>query len=296
DGWSAPVLVSEVLSAYAAGGSAASLPPVTAYRDYLAFIAGQDRTAALDAWREALGGLEEGTRLAPRPTQGEAAVAPEQVVLSLDARLTHALGRLGRERALTLNTILQTAYGLLLGRLTGRDDVVFGVTVAGRPAELPGADRMVGLFINTLPLRLQLPSQMPLSELLRQTQAGQSALLAHQHVGLAEIQQAVGHGELFDTLVVFENYPVDRAVLAGQADGLRLGQVQGRDATHYPLALIVQPGEELRLRLDYRPDLFERSTIEALGQRLVRLLTAAVADASRPIGSLAILDADERAG
>src|SRR6185436_5231581 len=79
-------------------------------------------------------------------------------------------------------------------------------------------------------------------------------------------------------------------------DGLRLGQVQGRDATHYPLALIVQPGEELRLRLDYRPDLFERSTIEALGQRLVRLLTAAVADASRPIGSLAILDADERAG
>ena len=192
DGWSAPVLVSEVLSAYAAGGSAASLPPVAPYRDYLAFIAGQDRTAALEAWREALGGLEEGTRLAPRSLPGAAAVTPEQVVLLLDARLSQALVRLGRERALTLNTLVQTAYGLLLGRLLGRDDVVFGVTVAGRPAELAGAERMVGLFINTLPLRLKLSPQLPLSELLRQTQDRQSALMAHQHVGLAAIQQARG--------------------------------------------------------------------------------------------------------
>ena len=136
---------------------------------------------------------------------------------------------------------------------------------------------------------------MPLSELLRQTQDRQSALMAHQHVGLAAIQQAVALSDLFDTLVVFENYPVDRKGLAQQAGGLRLGEVQGRDATHYPLALIVQPGEQLQLRLDYRPDLFDRSSIETLGQRLVRLLEAAVADASRPIGSLAILDADERA-
>src|SRR5262249_37703198 len=123
----------------------------------------------------------------------------------------------------------------------------------------------------------------------------QSALLAHQHVGLAAIQQAAGLGELFDTLVVFENYPVDRAALGQQSSGLKLGHVEGRDATHYPLALIVQPGEQLRLRLDYRPDLFDRSTVEIIGQRLVRLLEAAVADASRPIGSLSILAPDERA-
>src|SRR5262249_19347694 len=176
-----------------------------------------------------------------------------------------------------------------------RDDVVFGVTVAGRPAELPGAERMVGLFINTLPLRMRLPRQLPLLDLLKRTQDRQSALLAHQHVGLAAIQQAAGLGELFDTLVVFENYPVDRAALGQQSNGLRLGRVEGRDATHYPLALIVQPGEQLRLRFDYRPDLFERSMVERLGQRLIRLLEAAVSDASRPIGSLAILAADERA-
>ena len=97
-------------------------------------------------------------------------MAPEQIVLSLGGALSAALNRTAREQAVTLNTVLQTAWGILLGRLTGRDDVVFGVTVAGRPAELAGVEHMVGLFINTLPLRMALPPQLPLSELLRQTQ------------------------------------------------------------------------------------------------------------------------------
>ena len=220
-------------------------------------------------------------------------------MLSLDAALSASLNRAAREQALTLNTVMQAAWGILLGRLSGRDDVVFGVTVAGRPAELAGVEHMVGLFINTLPLRLQLPPELPLSALLRQTQDSQSRLMAHQHLGLAEIQQAAGVGDLFDTLLVFENYPVDRAGLAAAGlgttgNGLKLGQVQGRDATHYPLALIVQPGETLQLRLDYRPDLFERADVEAIGRRLIRLLEAAVADAGQPLGSLPILD-DRRA-
>src|SRR6187399_1413589 len=194
---------------------------------------------------------------------------------------------------------MQTPCGILLGRLSGRDDVVFGVTVAGRPAELAGVEHMVGLFINTLPLRLQLPPEFPLSALLRQTQGSQSRLMAHQHLGLAEIQQAAGVGDLFDTLLVFENYPVDRAGLAAAGlgttgNGLKLGQVQGRDATHYPLALIVQPGETLQLRLDYRPDLFERADVEAMGRRFIRLLEAAVADVTQPLGSLPILESAER--
>ena len=118
--------------------------------------------------------------------------------------LSASLNRAAREQALTLNTVMQTAWGILLGRLSGRNDVVFGVTVAGRPAELAGVEHMVGLFINTLPLRLQLLPELPLAALLRQTQDSQSRLMAHQHLGLAEIQQAAGAGELFDTLLVFE--------------------------------------------------------------------------------------------
>ena len=271
---------------------------MTPYRDYLTFIARQDRAAGLAVWRETLAGLEQGTRLVPRPT-GREPLAPEQIVLSLDPALSASLNRTAREQALTLNTVMQTVWGILLGRLSGRDDVVFGVTVAGRPAELAGVEHMVGLFINTLPLRLQLPPELPLSALLRQTQDSQSRLMAHQHLGLAEIQQAAGVGDLFDTLLVFENYPVDRAGLAAAGlgtagHGLKLGQVHGREATHYPLALIVQPGEALQLRLDYRPDLFERMDVEAIGRRLLRLLEAAVADAGQPLGSLPILETAER--
>ena len=111
---------------------------------------------------------------------------------------------------------------------------------------------------------------------------------------MSEIQQAAGIGELFDTLLVFENYPVDREGLAAPAGGLRLGAVEGRDATHYPLALLVQPGEVLRLRLDHRPDLISRGEAELIGARLIRLLTAAAADAARPLGALPILDDAER--
>src|SRR5262249_5190756 len=122
----------------------------------------------------------------------------------------------------------------------------------------------------------------------------QSALMAHQHLGLAEIQSLAGLGELFDTLVVFENYPVDRGALAADADGLRLSDFGGHDATHYPLSLAVSPGEQLGLRLSYRPDLFEAATVEALAGRFVRLLEAVVAAPERPLGALDILSAAER--
>ena len=178
---------------------------------------------------------------------------------------------------------------------TGRDEVTFGVTVAGRPAEIAGIENMVGLFINTLPLRLKLPPGKPLLDLLRQTQDSQSRQIAHQHLGLAEIQKLAGLGELFDTLVVFENYPVDHDSLALEAAGLRLAGVRGHDATHYPLSLLVRPGERLQLRLDYRPDLFDRSSAVVLVERLVRLLAGAVADPDRAIGGLAVLSAAERA-
>ena len=153
-----------------------------------------------------------GRRGWPRPAARDGSPAmPERWQTDLPAELTARLHGLARQRGLTLNTVVQGLWAVLLGRLTGRDDVVFGVTVSGRPAELAGVERMVGLFINTLPLRVRLRPGEPLATLLAGIQESQSRLLAHQHVGLAEIQRAAGIGELFDTLVVFENYPVDRA-------------------------------------------------------------------------------------
>ena len=192
---------------------------------------------------------------------------------------------------------MQAAWGILLGRLTGRDDVVFGVTVAGRPAELAGVEHMVGLFINTLPLRhAAAAASCRCRSCCGRRRSGQSRLMAHQHLGLAEIQQAAGLGELFDTLLVFENYPVDRAGPGGgRANGLRLGRVEGHDATHYPLALIVQPGEELQLRLDYRPDLFDAAERGGAGPAAASgCWRRGCGCRSGALGGLTILEAAER--
>ena len=293
DGWSMPVLIQELLTLYARRGDGRTLPRVTPYRDYLAWIAAQDRAAAVAAWSAALAGLEEGTLLAPRAA-GRASVLPEQIVLPVSQPLSDALTRQARARGLTLNTYIQGAWAMLLGRLTGRDDVVFGITVAGRPPEIAGIESMVGLFINTLPLRVKLAPDKPVGDLLCELQDGQSRLMAHQHLGLAEIQGLVGLGELFDTLVVFENYPVDHAGLAKTGSGLDVTPIAGHDVSHYPLCLAAVPGERLRLLLDYRPDLFERESAEALGDRLIRLLEASVAQPDRAIGRLDILYAAER--
>src|SRR5262249_1200114 len=295
DGWSIPVLVQELLALYRSKEDASALTRVTPYRDYLAWIAAQDRAAAVAAWREALSGLQEGTLLAP-PDHGRAPVVPEQHTLALSEKLTLALTDAARRQGVTLNTLVQVAWAILLGRLTNRSDVVFGITVAGRPPEIAGFERMVGLFINTVPLRIALPPAKPLAVLLREVQESQSRLMAHQHLGLAEIQSLAGLGELFDSLVVFENYPIDlnnRAV-AGDDGGVRLTEIGGHDATHYPLSLIAVPGERLQLRLGYRPDLFERASVEALAGRLIRLLEAAVDAPERPIGGLDILERSER--
>ena len=169
DGWSTPVLVQELLTLYAqqlgARPPSVALPRATPYRDYLAWIATQDRDAAIAAWREALAGLDQPTRVVLHDA-GRVPVVPEQVTLNLSASLTRALSIEARRLGVTLNTVIQAAWAILLGRLTGRDDVVFGVTVAGRPPEIAGIERMVGLFINTLPLRVKLPPGKAFRDLL----------------------------------------------------------------------------------------------------------------------------------
>ena len=144
-------------------------------------------------------------------------------MLPVSRALSDELARQARAHGLTLNTYIQGVWAILLGRLTGRDDVMFGVTVAGRAPEIAGIESMVGLFINTLPLRVKLAPERPLAALLSVLQDSQSRLMAHQHLGLAEIQNLAGLGELFDTLVVFENYPVDQS---------RVGECWQRTSCH----------------------------------------------------------------
>ncbi|AYN31632.1 hypothetical protein DUI70_1129 [Streptomyces albus] len=291
DGWSVPVLVRELFTFYARRGDAGGLPPVTPYRDFLAWLTRQDSEAALRAWGAALDGLPGPVRLAAE--RGGEPRTPEELGVDLSPEATEGLRRMARSRGLTLNTVVQGAWGVLLGQLTGSSDVVFGGTVAGRPPEVPGIETMIGLFINTLPVRVRLRYEESLGDLCARLQEEQTRLLAHQHVGLADIQRATGHGELFDTGMVLQNYPVDDSML-DEAGGLRVTVPQARAGTHYALSLIAMPGESLHLRLGFRPDLLDRGTVEGVGGMLVRLLEQVAADPGQKVGRVDLRSEQER--
>ncbi|MBT2508338.1 amino acid adenylation domain-containing protein, partial [Streptomyces sp. ISL-98] len=292
DGWSLPILLGELSQIYAAGGDAGGLAPVTPYRNYLAWLDGQDVEIASEAWRSALVGASEPTLVAPIE-RGAESIQSRHVIVRLDEPLTATLREMARANGLTLNTLVQGAWAVLVGMLSGRTDVVFGATVAGRPADLPGVEQMLGLFINTVPVRVRLDPRRTVLELLAQLQAEQAELIAHQHVGLTEIQRIAGAGATFDTLVVYENYPHDPDA-GRQLGGLPIVGGGGEEATHYPLTLLASPADELELRLDYRPDLFDEAAVQTLVGRVQRVLAQMAADPRVRVAGLGVLDEAER--
>ncbi|MGX2997534.1 amino acid adenylation domain-containing protein [Streptomyces sp. JNUCC 64] len=294
DGWSMPVLMSELSAVYAAGGEDTSgLGRAHSYGEYLAWLGRQDKEAARAAWRAELSGTDESTLIAPADATRVAAL-PEEVTVDLGPGTSAAVGELARAHGLTVNTVVQGAWALVLARLAGRDDVVFGATVAGRPPELPGVESMIGLFINTLPVRVRLDGALSVRELLTDLQRRQTTLMSHQHTGLAEIQRLAGPGAVFDSLVVFESYPRLPAP-PRSPDSLSLSILEGHQSTNYPLTLGVLPGDTLQLHITHRLDLFSGAEAAAVGRRLARVLEQMAADPSARVASVEVLEVAERA-
>jgi amino acid adenylation domain-containing protein len=292
DGWSLPILLEELFTLYADGNDT-RLPAAVPYRDYLAWLAAQDQRLARTAWRELLSGVDEPTLVAPAVPSGWRPTAPRRVVRQLPEGLSTTLTQLAREQGLTLNTLVQGAVAVVLGLLTGRHDVVFGSTVAGRPPQLPGVRRMVGLFINTVPVRCGWARTEPVVAALSRLQDDQSRMAAHHHLSLTAIHESAGLRELFDTVVVVENYPTEGR--AEPAPGLTVVPVSGEDASHYPLMLVVVPGARLTLRLDYQPDLLGQDEVEQIAELLAQVFTEIAADPRQPMGNLAGVTPAERA-
>ncbi|MFI1955875.1 amino acid adenylation domain-containing protein [Streptomyces xinghaiensis] len=293
DGWSVPVLLDDLFELYEREGDSSGMRRAAPYRAYLAWLADRDQPAALAAWRTELSGLAEPT-LVGLGRHGSAAVMPETLSTELSVELTERLSATARRHGWTVSTLVQAGWGLVLGHHLGRRDVVFGGTVSGRPPELPGVETMVGLLINTLPVRVSWQPTDRLADLFTTLQNHQSALTAHQHVQLAAIQAETGHGELFDTTTVFENFPRGAAAAPQLAGGLEITDMEACDATHYGITLVGLPGEHLRLRLDFRPDAVDRDTVTRLAGWLRRFLEAAADDPGQAIGDVALLSPAER--
>ncbi|WP_049576268.1 non-ribosomal peptide synthetase, partial [Streptomyces sp. SBT349] len=298
DGWSMPMLFAELFAVYGAataaprGAPGAPVAPA-AYRDYLTWLSRQDRAAAERAWRAELAPVAEPTLLAPAGRR-EVAV-PDRLTTHLSERATAALTAAARERGLTLNTVVQSALAVLIARLTGRDDVVFGTTVSGRPAQLPGVEDIVGMFINTLPVRAAVRPGQTLARTARLLQERQVGLLDHHHLGLADIQRAAGHRELFDTVISFQNFPLQQALPDLRGSGLEVTAAESTDASHYPFVFHAFPGDRLELRVTYRPDLLDAPAARALLERLARTVTAFAERPGERVGRLDLLTERERA-
>ncbi|MBJ8347537.1 non-ribosomal peptide synthetase [Antrihabitans sp. YC2-6] len=297
DGWSMPLVLKDLLVLYATSGDASVLPVPPSYRNYVSWLVSQDPVASRAAWHSALAGVAEPTVLAPVDTGREITTLADNYKFGLDADRTAALTAIAADLGVTVNTVCQVVWGILLGRLLGREDIVFGTTVSGRPPELAGVESMVGLFINTVPVRVEFAASDPVATLLSRVQGEQADLLAHHYVGLADIHAGAGAGAEFDTLLVFESYPIDTAGIAAanSIDGMSVANVTMTNDTHYPLTVFATLTDRLEFTLQYLHGVFDAETIASFGAKMQRILSAIAADSSTPVGDIDLLDEAERA-
>jgi amino acid adenylation domain-containing protein/non-ribosomal peptide synthase protein (TIGR01720 family) len=301
DGWSAASLLREVLADYESlrRGEEPSAKRPPPFRNYIAWSRRQDTSKAELFWRDELKGFTKPTLLtAGRPaggvTDGSTKVSKQEARLTPGE--TAALRAFARSSQLTLSTLVHGAFALLLNRYSGQDDVVFGTTVSGRPPALAGVEEMVGLFINTLPVRARVAPRASLLSWLGGLQTRLAGLRDYEYSSLAEIQgwSDVPRGQaLFECLLAFENYPVDAALLE-QEGRLTLEDVRSFERTNYPLTIAALPGAGLRLQALYANDRFDDAAVERLLAHLKQLLSDIAAGADKSLADVRLLDEDER--
>jgi amino acid adenylation domain-containing protein len=294
DGWSLQLVVAQFSEAYAAlcTGRTPNLLKTRPYSDHIRWLQKQDLNAARSYWRRALAGLDGSCSLLP----GNAAAVPvsdyAEQSLQLSAEASDALRQFAAAHKLTLNTLVQGAWALLIYRLTGCRDVIFGVTVSGRPADLRDVEKMVGLFINTVPLRARIDPENRVTAWLEDLQRQQFEARQFDYSPLVQIREwseLLGSGPLFETLLAFENYPVQTRGTDGASHAVFV------ERTNYPLSAAVVPGPRVHIRLLYNQGLLTSDAVRRIGANYELLLTELAESEGKPIADLEALTAEDRA-
>ncbi|WP_413206152.1 amino acid adenylation domain-containing protein [Rhodospirillum sp. A1_3_36] len=306
DGWCLPILMREVLHWYGAfaAGSDADLPSPPPYGRYIAWLARQDMAKAEAFWRETLRGFDAPTPLAvdrpakPTPAGEEQVSDMREVARDLPEGVSHALTRYAQSRRLTLSVLVQGAWAVLLGRYAQRDDVLFGTTVSGRPPEIAEVDRMVGLFINTLPVRVRIDADQGVTSFLAALQDAQITRDLYAHTPLVAIHgwsEVASRDPLFESAVVFENYPVGDAF--DDTGDLTVGDVRLLEQNTFPLTLTAAGGARVSLKLSYDAARFDDATAARILDHLANLLTGLTTAPEASVGAWtarSLIDAEER--
>ncbi|HBZ82358.1 non-ribosomal peptide synthase/polyketide synthase [Brevibacillus parabrevis] len=303
DGWSSPIVFQEVLDFYEAyrQGKDLRLPQARPFKDYVSWLRRQDKTASEQFWREFLGPMENPTPI-PFETHAKRTAGHEglekqigEATRALTGQVTKALAKLARTNKVTVNTIVQGAWAILLSRLSGEENVVYGVTGSGRPSDLPGVEQMVGMFINTLPMKAKIEPEQSLADWFKALQEQQSKVRQYEYTSLVDIQgwTDVPRGTpLFESIFVFENYPL------GEEDekevGFTISAVQHFQEVDNPLTVVGIPGDPFSIKMMYATDRFEQAAIERTLDQLALILEAIVDNPERSLSALSLLRPEER--
>jgi amino acid adenylation domain-containing protein len=294
DGWSGQMLMKEVADRYSA--HVRGLPPVMTvrrpYSDYINWLGLQDSSAMEAFWRGRLGGITGPTRFAignpPRSRAGQTPINGA-VAFVIPPDEVKELREFVRARRLTMNTLVQGAWAILLARYSGEAEVLFGTVVSGRPPELEGIESMLGLFINILPTRISTPGERQVNSWLAELQARQMETAPFQYLSMHQIRQWSGlqsDTDPFETVLIFENFPISE--VTGRSDGAEDPLYVGR--TNVPLTVLVAPGDEIRLKLLYDDRRFDEQAIERTARHLRNLLLAMVRNPDARVAALQMLD------
>ncbi|MFK4344540.1 MULTISPECIES: non-ribosomal peptide synthase/polyketide synthase [unclassified Paenibacillus] len=300
DGWCVPLITQEVFEHYFAllEGRAPQLAEVQPYSRYIEWLEQQDEAAAANYWSRYLAGYDQQTLL---PQVGEASIGEgylsEKLNYTLDRELTGRLEKVARDAHVTMNILLQSIWGIALQRYNGSRDVVYGSVVSGRPAEIPGIDRMIGLFINTIPVRVKTEENLPFNVLMKQQQEQYMASHMYDTYPLFEIQaQTDQKQDLISHIMVFENYPVEEEVerLGGGEAAFEIEDAELLEQTNYDFNLIVLPGEEMKLLFQYNTLVYDSSNIERIRGHLVHLMEQIVKNPGISVDALELVTPQER--
>nr|MDZ8007541.1 amino acid adenylation domain-containing protein [Nostoc sp. DedSLP05]MDZ8097380.1 amino acid adenylation domain-containing protein [Nostoc sp. DedSLP01] len=301
DGWSMPLVFKDLLQFYQAivAGESFTVQPTQSYHNYIAWLQRQDLTQAQEFWRHKLQGFIAPTPLvvdkpSSKGKQLSSSYTSQQI--DLTAQATAALQSFARAQQLTMNNLVQASWALLLCRYNQQDDVVFGATVSGRPPELTDIESMVGVFINTLPVRVQVGAHTEVLDLLKDLQAQQLECDRYSYSSLVDIQahSDVNPGQpLFESIIVFENYPVDEALRDGNYS-FSLENFQTFEQTNYPLTVIAAAGEQLFVKMIYDTSRFDRAAITRMLGHFQTLLEGIIADPQQKIWQVPLLRAQEK--
>ncbi|BAW04211.1 amino acid adenylation protein [Nocardia seriolae] len=297
DGWAVAVFFRELIAVYEAGGVAAALPAPRPYRDYIGWLAAQDTATADRAWADYLRPLSGPLMLADAGAAEIGTVIPQRTRHYLNPDETKRLIQWARSNGLTLGTVVQFAWAVVLSRLTDRRDLVYGTTISGRPDSLPGVETMIGLFINTVPARVILDRTTTIREQCRTLQREQAAMRDAGYLSLSAIQRTAGHGPLFDVLFVFENAPIGAATdPMVTCDGTRFLPVAMESLVHYPLSVVSHlEDNRLVVALEAIAEALPHLPIPDLGARILSALRQLPDHADSTPDALDVLLPTERA-